>query len=521
VPVPEEVASSTLESLVIHSARRAPEAVAVRGPDESLTYGQLDERANRWGRALAGLGVRRGDRVGIWLDKSAAAVVAMQAVLRLGAAYVPLDPLNPPARVATIVGDCQMAVVITSAARAGSLKERMGDAVLFLLVDGPGALAASARPLPPSGSRPDDLAYILYTSGSTGVPKGVCISHTNALAFIRWAAEVLQVVPEDRLGNHAPFHFDLSVLDLYVAFLGGASVSIIPDGLAYAPRLLVEFALRERLTVWYSVPSALILMMEQGKFLEEPSLSLRTIFFAGEPFPLKHLRTLRAGLPGVRLLNLYGPTETNVCTFYEVTHIPEDRVDPVPIGIASCGDRVWLAPAAEASGEDAPPGAQSGEVGELMVEGPTVMLGYWGKEPQGARPYATGDICRRLPDGNYEYLGRRDQMVKVRGRRIELGEIEAALLAHPLLKEVAVVVSGSGMAAQLVAYVVATESRPPSLLELKRHCAERLPRYMIVDQVHALPVLPRTRNGKIDRRALQAQAEAPRAEAAPKQERSG
>ncbi|HLM44084.1 MAG TPA: amino acid adenylation domain-containing protein [Myxococcaceae bacterium] len=510
----------TLESLVIRSARRTPDAIAVRGPDETLTYGQLDERANRLGRALVGLGVKRGDRVGLWLDKSAAAVVAMQAVLRLGAAYVPLDPLNPPARVATIVGDCQMAVVVTSAARLEALKGRVGDSVRFLVVDG-APLETSAEPLPPSGSALDDLAYILYTSGSTGVPKGVCISHTNALAFIEWAAELARVVPEDRFGNHAPFHFDLSVLDLYVAFLGGASVSLIPDGLAYAPRRLVEFALREGLTIWYSVPSALILMMEQGKLLEEPSVPLRIIFFAGEPFPLKHLRTLRAGLPKVRLLNLYGPTETNVCTFHEVTHIPEDRVEPVPIGRASCGDRVWLAPVAEASGEEAPAGAQSGEVGELMVEGPTVMLGYWGKEPQGGRPYATGDICRRLPDGTYEYLGRRDQMVKVRGRRIELGEIEAALLAHPQLQEVAVVVSGSGMAAQLVAYVVSNGPETPALLELKRHCSERLPRYMIVDQVHALPVLPRTRNGKVDRRTLQAQAEASRAEPAPKQDRVG
>jgi len=495
-----------LDALVRQSAARTPEALAVRGPEGALTYGELDATANRLARALLALGVQPGDRVGLWTDKSTRAVAAMQAVLRVGAAYVPLDPLSPALRVRGITRDCQMRVVVTQGARAAALADEE-DAPRLLCLDDGGAhgmpwaevAALSAAPVDTPPRAETDLAYILYTSGSTGVPKGVCLSHRNALAFIQWAAEELRAGPSDRFANHAPFFFDLSVLDLYVAFLVGASVSLIPEALAFAPRQLVEFLAREEISVWYSVPSALILMMEQGRLLEVPRPPLRVVLFAGEPFPVKHLRTLRRHLPDARFLNLYGPTETNVCTFHEVEgDIPEERTEPVPIGRACCGDRVWLAP--DPSAPEGPPG----EVGELMVEGPTVMLGYWGHPPRGAEPYATGDIVRRLEDGNYAYLGRRDGMVKVRGRRVELGDVEAALLTLPALAEVAVAVAGSGLQSRLVAFLVPRGAEAPSLLEVKRHCAERLPRYMIVDEVRLLPALPRTRNGKVDRRHLAA-----------------
>ncbi|ADO72620.1 amino acid adenylation domain-containing protein [Stigmatella aurantiaca] len=498
----------TLDQIVIRSAARAPEAVAVQGPDATLTYGQLDALANRIARALQGLGVKKGDRVGLWTEKSTRAVAAMQGIARLGAAYVPLDPLNPAVRTRIILDDCRIDVLVTSASRAAELHSGGMDRLRFLLVDDEGPSLPWSRlaefsdaPLPHHGSDDHDLAYILYTSGSTGTPKGVCISQRNALAFIEWCHGLLNTTPADRFSNHAPFFFDLSVLDLYAAFLGGASVTLIPEALAFAPEKLVELVLRERFSIWYSVPSALTLMMQQGGLLNHPELPFRAVLFAGEPFPIKHLRPLREHLPAARFFNLYGPTETNVCTFHEVTDISPERTEPVPIGRASCGDQVWLArpPDSEPSQQ-----AEGGEVGELMVAGPTVMLGYWGHPPQGDQPYATGDLCRRLPDGTFEYLGRRDNMLKVRGRRIEPGEIEAALLTHPDIREVGVVASGAGLEARLVAFLVSASATAPSLLKVKKHCAERLPRYMIVDEVRVLAEMPRTQNGKLDRRALQA-----------------
>jgi amino acid adenylation domain-containing protein len=480
-----------LDSLLITTAARQPEAPALRVAGETTSYGELDRLANLTARALADRGVGPGDRVGVWLDKSAATVAAMQGALRLGAAYVPVDPESPAVRAASILSDCAVAALFTTADRADSLggTEAAGAPVLL-----PDQLPDEAPARASEGSE-DDLAYILYTSGSTGKPKGVSISHLNALAFTDWAVRHIDAAPSDRFSNHAPFHFDLSVLDLYAAFSSGGCVCVVPPSSAYAPRQLVEFILAEKITIWYSVPSALMIMMEHADFLEIEDLPFRHLLFAGEPFPIIHVRALRQRWPDLPMHNLYGPTETNVCTAYTVGDVDPERTRPVPIGSATCGDTVW---AVTRSGER----AEVGQQGELYVSGPTVMLGYYGHPPQGDAPYPTGDIVERIDDVNFEYIGRRDQMLKVRGHRIEAGEVEATLLTHPRVREAAVVVHGSGIATRLVAYMVGDEENRPSLIALKKLCAERLPRSMVIDLARWLPEMPRTRNGKIDRLTL-------------------
>jgi amino acid adenylation domain-containing protein len=506
-----------LAHLLMRSAERAPERDAVVFKDQRLSYGALDAASSRLARLLVGAGVRRGDRVGIFLSKQPASIVSIYGIQKAGAVYVPIDPGAPQRRLTYIVGNCGIRHLITSNDRLGRLRQAFSDGgapstILVVDWDAPREVAAppgatlvpwgaalaaeSDAPYAPPGID-TDLAYVLYTSGSTGEPKGVMLSHLTALTFVNWSLETFGITPEDRLSSHAPLHFDLSIFDLYVAAAAGATLVLVPPEAALFALPQAQLMADERISVWYSVPSALILMMEHGGLLEQSPQALRAVLFAGEPFPIKHLRRLKAHLPRARFLNLYGPTETNVCTWYEVGEISPERLEPVPIGIASCGDRVYLHQPAPRSEEDPTP------VGELWVDGPTVMLGYWGHPPQEG-PYPTGDLAYQDAEGNFVYLGRRDNMVKVRGRRIELGEIEAALLAHPRIREVGVAVRGAGVEARLVAFVACHPGAPLGLLELKRHCAERLPRYMIVDEVRTLPELPRTRNGKVDRRALAA-----------------
>jgi amino acid adenylation domain-containing protein len=485
----------SLDHLVRDSAISHPGALAVSAPDGTLTYRALDEESNRISRALAARGVQRGDRVALWLDKSTRLVAAMQGVLRLGAAYVPIDPTGPAGRAAHVIADCGARVVVTTPTRAAAYSAAAGGTRPGLLTDWSEVAAQPAATLPAPGTTPDDPAYILYTSGSTGEPKGVCLSHANALAFVDWAVGMLGAEHTDRFANHAPPQFDLSVLDLYAAFRVGASVHLVPQELAYVPDRLMAFLHEQAVTVWYSVPSALVLMTRDAGLAEHRPPGLRAVLFAGEPYPVAHLRRLRNAWPDVRFLNLYGPTETNVCTFHEVPLLDEGSTRPVPIGRACEGTRVW------AELDDGRP-AEPGVEGELVVDGPTVMLGYWGAPPQRNRPYRTGDRVVLGADGTYSYRGRRDGMVKVRGHRIELGEIEEVLHAHPRIVEAAATVEGDGLEARLVAWVVPSGDGAPDLIDLKRHCAGLLPRYMIVDSLRLVAELPRTSTGKVDRLGL-------------------
>jgi amino acid adenylation domain-containing protein len=477
-----------LHDLLAASAARTPDAPAVIGAAGSTSYGELDERADVLAGLLSARRIGKGDRVLIWSPKSADAIAAMQAVLRLGAVYVPVDPLTPPERFATIARESGALALCAPGDLSARVPSPLRDRLACIDLDAaPGAL-----PRTPVNTcvEPDDLAYILYTSGSTGTPKGVCISHRNALAFIDWAVAELAPGPQDRFANHAAFSFDLSVLDLYAAFAVGAAVCPVPTEFAYAPQRLVEFLRGERISVWYSVPSVLILMLRDGGLLDRPApTALRALLFAGEPFPIGYVRAL-ATWSDARLLNLYGPTETNVCTYHEVRPADLARDLPVPIGRPCSGDRAW---ARRPDGAEAGPG----EEGELVVSGPTVFGGYWGRPPQEG-PYATGDRVKVRPDGAFDYLGRRDDMVKIRGHRIELGDVLAALYAHPGVAEAAVVAVGEGLDRSLAAFVIRSQGSGFGNVALRRHLAGRLAPHMIPGDIRFVDQLPHNDRGKLD-----------------------
>ncbi|MGC4113933.1 MAG: amino acid adenylation domain-containing protein [Myxococcales bacterium] len=519
------MAVGSLQAMVCEASLGRESKVAVRGEGGELSYGQLVEGARGIAASLREAGIGRGDRVGVWMEKTTACVQALLGILLSGAAYVPLDPRAPWRRSRAIAEDCQLAALFVDAPRLPALAELLpGLPLRFLVVqspNGPGDEAGGTRwrsfaqclaqnaPLeaePEIG--PDDVAYILYTSGSTGTPKGVVHTHGSGLSFVRWVQERFAVHDGDVFSSHAPFHFDLSISDLWAALGCGAEVRLFDSTEAMLAPHLVRSLDAEGITVWYSVPSILVSMLDAGGLgLRRPS-RLRTLFFAGEVFPTPQLRRLRDALPGVRLFNLFGPTETNVCTYWEV---PERLEADTPIPIGGGCENLETFVVDDRGAVVAAPGAE----GTLWVRGGNLMRGYWGDEtrtatmlqpdPRGVSGLAccTGDVVRLRPDGHYDFKGRRDHMIKTRGYRVELGEIEAALASHPAVREaVAVPLPHPAYGNRIVASVVGRPGEAVDPFALQAFCKERLPGYMVPERLEVRDELPRTSTGKADRSAL-------------------
>ncbi|MGA7751281.1 MAG: amino acid adenylation domain-containing protein [Candidatus Sulfotelmatobacter sp.] len=507
-----------LQQLLSKSAKAYPEKPAVWARGKSITYRELDERSNQLAHLLHQRGIRKGDRVGLFFPKSVESIISMLGVLKAGGVYVPLDPQAPADRVGYIIGNCGIRILITKADKRAELSaETLGLLEASVLVEGEGnggdLIAWSQLAEFPASHAPEvamietDLAYILYTSGSTGRPKGVMLSHQNALTFVEWCAEEFQVRSEDRLSNHAPLHFDLSVFDVYNTLEAGATVYLITEDLALFPTSLANFIDTQKITIWYSVPSALMLLLLHGRLTVEKLKSLRVILFAGEVFPMKYLRQLAEVSQQSELYNLYGPTETNVCTYYKVERERLESMDKLPIGIACANTETFsVTPDGRLAGK--------GEAGELYVRGPAVTNGYWAdpekthkmvvpnhfQENFEEKMYRTGDIVTVGDDGNYYFQGRRDSMIKSRGYRIELGEIETALLNHPGVREAAVLAVPDEIIGNRIRAVVAPHiAGSLGVLELQQFCASRVPKYMIPELVDLYDELPKTSTGKIDR----------------------
>lgn len=514
----------SLHLLMDESVRNRPFHPAVIEGDGSgrIDYRHLSVLSCRVRDRLFAMGVRRGDRVGVYLRKSIEAVAAILGILKAGAAYVPADPGSPVSRIAYSQNNCGVKAVILERRFERGFLDAMSElgpvpGTIVLESAGGGAFlraaldsldARSPAPVAPVvHSDPDDLAYVLYTSGSTGTPKGVMLSHGNALSFLGWCSETFAPLTTDVFSSHAPFHFDLSILDIYLPLKHGATLVLIPEDMSKDPRGLAGLIEEQRISFWYSAPSTLSLLAQFGNIADHDFSDLRMVLFAGEVFPVAHLRSLRRQLPRSRFFNLYGPTETNVCTWFEIpAAIPDDRVDPYPIG-HTCSNLESLV--VDSLGRP----VRRGSKGELCIAGPNVMQGYWAMPEQTAKSflnggragrwYKTGDIVSDGPNG-YRYIGRRDRMVKKRGYRIELGEIEACLYRHPIVAEAAVVaVPDSESGVRVKAHLSVRGKKRPSLVELKTFCARHLPLYMVPDGFAFHDTLPRTSTDKTDYRRLQ------------------
>jgi amino acid adenylation domain-containing protein len=507
-----------LAEYIERSARVHPGRTAVVAADgASLNYAQLDEQADRVAGFLRDHGVKPGDRVGIYLRKGIEAVVAIFATLKAGAAYVPVDVGAPASRCATILDDRAVRAVFLDEAQKAVLDEwptqqrpellicRCGSPFSASCYSFAEATEAARLPVGSVARGPDQLAYILYTSGSTGSPKGVMLTQENATSFVEWCADVFAPSADDRFSSHAPFHFDLSIFDLYVSLRQGASLHLIPHSLTTDPRGLARFVAKHQITIWYSTPSALTLLSQFGKLEATNYRGPRIVLFAGEVFPVKHLRAITRQWTQATWYNLYGPTETNVCTLTKIpTPIPPEREEPFPIGEACHHCHTLVVDEQNRS-------VDVGSEGSLLVAGPSVFSGYWNRAAEnqrvfrqlaGTRYYDTGDVVRVTADESLVFVGRRDRMVKRLGYRIELGEIETALYRHPRLRQVALTaLADEDRGTRIVASLV-TDQQQPSMVELKVFCSQHLPAYMIPDAFRFVSRLPTTSTGKTDHQAI-------------------
>lgn len=521
-------AAERLHDWVARHATERPGAIAVLLGDERWSYGALEDRSSRLARLLREAGCRRGDRVALLAPKAPAAVAAIPAIYKAEAVLVPLDPTSPAPRLAKIlrssessclvVGGAQGAARLAELRRSGELPSglrigSLGPAHWNLEADFTSDdLARVPAGPPPCRTGAGDPAHVLYTSGSTGEPKGVVVTHGSVVRFVEWAVGHFGIGPDERLSGHSPLHFDLSTFDLFGAFAAGAELHLVPPEANLLPQELAGFLRRSRLTQWFSVPSILayLAQLDAVEFGDFPAL--RRLLWCGEVFPTPALVHWMRRLPHVAFSNLYGPTETTIASsFHDLPGCPADELAEVPIGRACGGEELLVLDGALRP-------VPAGEVGELYVGGAGLSPGYWrdpartaaaflphpGGGGPGGRVYRTGDLARTGEEGEVRFLGRADSQIKSRGYRVEPGEIEAALVALGLTREAVVTaIPSDGFEGHLIccAYVPAA-GREVDAVTLRRELARLLPAYMLPARWSAWQRLPRNASGKLDRKRV-------------------
>lgn len=471
------------------AAQKHPSSIAVEDlSGNKFTYAELQGRADAWSALLGKAGIAAGQRVAVCADKSPEYIALIFAILKCKAAYVPLDIKNPSHRLQNICKDCQVNALVTDNETTLVVPgyRQLGNI-------GPFALWTSEKNLT---KHEQPLAYILYTSGSTGQPKGVMHTHHSARVFVEWCHDTFKVSGKDKILSHAPFHFDLSIFDIFCTVKSGGTLVVLREKDSANVLTLAQALSEKKISIFYATPSTLSFLCRFGKMSKFNYSNLHTVLFAGEPFPIAHLRELKNFLPHSGLYNLYGPTETNVCTCYKLPEvIPVAQHEPFPIGNACSFALVKI-----------------NTENELLVAGQSLMEGYWNDEQktsaaftieEGKKWYHTGDLVKTDDAGQIVYVGRKDRMIKRKGYRIEPGEIEQSLLQHGDLSLVAVTSAGTASEKKIIAHVVPHAEKTIGSTDLFLFCKKNLPDYMIPDQFVFHTALPQTSTHKIDYRLLE------------------
>ncbi|SES04825.1 amino acid adenylation domain-containing protein [Streptomyces sp. yr375] len=502
-------------------ARQSPDAPAVITSDATVTYGELLARASHAAHWLRERGLARDELVGLVATRGPDQITGILATVLAGGAYLPVDAALPAARREYMLRDGRVRLVLTNTGYEDTDRE-------VLDLTGSAAAPAATSPAPPAplpGACPDDLAYVLYTSGTTGEPKGVMVSHRSVANVVADCAERFGIGPADRFFAVSAFNFDLSVWDVFGALSAGAAL-VMPDaGRAADPAHWLELCASAGVTVWNSVPAIVSLMHDQALADSAVPPALRLVMMSGDRIPPTLPAALRRTMPELSVVSLGGPTETTIWNILHPVGPDEDGSESIPYGRPNANNRAYVL---DRDGLDAPDWV----TGEICAAGAGLARGYWGDEQRtaerfrhdarrGERLYRTGDLGRYLPDGSIQILGRGDFQIKVNGYRIEAGEVETRLVALDAVRQAVVAARPGARGDRLVAHLVPAGEDRPALAELREALRRDLPDYMIPSVLVWHPELPLTRNGKVDRKALAATAVDPAAEGNPVAEGGG
>lgn len=521
-----------LQDYFLQATHRFPDKIAVKYEGKAITYHQLLEHCLHVEQHLLRIGVKSKDMVGLYSEKTDSALTCIFGILQTGAVYIPLDAVaSPVARVVQIMKQSDMKCLIVPGKRLekiaadASFDSEIFHKIKILDLDGTYSLdkslfagyekmdwtgAVNVALLESRNAISLDTACILYTSGSTGEPKGVMLSHRNVRSFIDWCICYFQPDKEERFVSIAPFHFDLSIFDLYVPLACGASLFLPSRKSDKNPLRLWDEIVREEITCVYCVPSLWIALLKYGKKTKKEFGTIKRILYAGERFPENYLKQLLYMVPQAEIYNLYGLIETNVFTYYPIAKDEVFAKGSVPIGfVCENSDAMVINQEKQM--------VEKGEEGELCVRGETVMQGYYNKEEltrdcfikspypehRGANYYRTGDIVYQRNDGAYQLVGRNDQLVKRDGYRVELAEIENAMGKwENVLENIVVAFTDEEGRTQICAVVLPQQSCSITFLTMKSYLSRWLPTYMIPDDCYVVTNMTRNSNGKIDRQAL-------------------
>lgn len=505
------------------AAKQRPDHEAFRCGRQAITYSELDHASSCFAAVLVKQGVQREELVGLHASASINAAIAVYGILKAGAVYVPIDPLLPDSQTSTILNEYEIRCLVAPDAKTTTLKALDSEASTLTTIVGsvkssesdlkcvPWSDVALHQPLESMRANPDSPAYVISTSGSTGKPKGIVHTHSSGQSYAELTVEAYSLNENDRIGSLSPLHFDMATFGFLAGVLAQATVVLVPPAYTRLPASLSSLIETEQLTVWYSVPFALIQVLERGVLDQRDCSTLRWVVFAGEVFPEQRLNQLRQLWQHVAFSNAYGPAETNVCTIFNMLPKSVDR-GPIAEEQGACPiGRAW-GKVKTLILNDAGTVAESGTPGELLVCGPTTMQKYFrGTDSDtgvfffrgSERFYRTGDLVRQTAAGHLIYLGRKDRQVKVRGHRIELEAVESELTAHRAIEECAVICLPASEANELHAVVTVSTSENVSPQGLQNWLKERLPAYAIPSQIHITKHMRRTSSGKIDRRAIQ------------------